>query len=98
MTLPNVQEHAGAEGAPSPYRWVILFIAWIAFLLSFIDRLAWANVAVSVGESLGLTVAVLGVFVTAFYVFITLAVGPLLGTIAMLLVREPPRTELRLNA
>src|SRR5206468_6877040 len=28
----------------------------------------WANVAVSVGESLGLTVAALGVFVTAFYV------------------------------
>jgi len=50
------------------YRWVILFIAWIAFLLSFIDRLAWANVAVSVGESLGLAVAALGVFVTAFYV------------------------------
>ncbi len=68
MTLPNVQEHAGAEGPPSPYRWVILFIAWIAFLLSFIDRLAWANVAVSVGESLGLTVATLGVIVTAFYV------------------------------
>ena len=68
MTLPNAQEHAGTEGPPSPYRWVILFIAWIAFLLSFIDRLAWANVAVPVGESLGLTVAALGVFVTAFYI------------------------------
>jgi sugar phosphate permease len=51
----------------SPYRWVILFIAWLAFLLTFIDRLAWANVAVSVGESLGLTVASLGIFVTGFY-------------------------------
>jgi len=30
--------------------------------------------------------------------FITLAVGPLLGTIAMLFVREPRRTERRLNA
>jgi sugar phosphate permease len=67
MTLPKVQEPAGAEGPPSPYRWVILFIDWIAFLLSFIDRLAWANVAVSVGESLGLAVAALGAFVTAFY-------------------------------
>jgi sugar phosphate permease len=68
MTLPHLQEHAGAERLSSPYRWVILFIAWIAFLLTFIDRLAWANVAVSAGESLGLTVAALGVFVTAFYV------------------------------
>jgi sugar phosphate permease len=49
------------------YRWVILFIAWLSFLLSFIDRLTWANVAVSVGGSLGLPVAALGVFVTAFY-------------------------------
>src|SRR5271166_4434314 len=50
------------------YRWVILFICWLAFLLSFVDRLTWANVAVSVGDSLGLPVAALGVFVTAFYV------------------------------
>jgi sugar phosphate permease len=68
MALANVQEHVGAAGGASPYRWVILFIVWIAFLLTFIDRLAWANVAVSVGESLGLTIAALGVFVTAFYV------------------------------
>lgn len=34
MTIPNVQEHAGAEGAPSPYRWVILFIAWISEMSS----------------------------------------------------------------
>jgi MFS family permease len=34
----------------------------------------------------------------SFYAaFITLAVGPLLGTVAMLLVREPPRTALLLN-
>jgi len=68
MALPDVQEPAVTKGMPSPYRWVILFSAWIAFLLTFIDRLAWANVAVSAGESLGLTVAALGVFVTAFYV------------------------------
>jgi len=53
---------------PSYYRWVILFGAWIAFLLTFVDRLAWANVAVSVGASLGLTVVALGVLVTAFYI------------------------------
>jgi sugar phosphate permease len=32
------------------------------------DRLAWANVAVTAAQSLGLTVATLGSFVTAFYV------------------------------
>lgn len=55
--------------APAPwYRWVILFVCWLTFLASFVDRLTWANVAVSVGGSLGLPVAALGVFVTAFYV------------------------------
>ena len=43
-------------------------MAWLAFLLSYIDRLAWANVASSVGQGLGLPLAALGVFVTAFYV------------------------------
>jgi sugar phosphate permease len=43
-------------------------MAWLAFLLSYIDRLAWANVASSVGQGLGLPLAALGVFVTAFYI------------------------------
>ena len=61
---------AGAAGLEtmSAYRWVILFVAWLAFLVSFIDLLTWANVALSVGGSLGLPVAALGIFVTAFYV------------------------------
>jgi sugar phosphate permease len=50
------------------YRWVILFIAWTSFLISFVDRLAWSNVAIEVGRSLGMPVAALGIFVTAFYV------------------------------
>jgi len=49
------------------YRSIVLLIAWLSFLISFIDRLTWANVAVSAGASLGLSVAELGVFVTAFY-------------------------------
>lgn len=36
--------------------------------MSFVDRLAWANVAVQVGGSLGMQVASLGEFVTAFYI------------------------------
>ncbi|MDB5503769.1 MAG: hypothetical protein JWR89_3671 [Tardiphaga sp.] len=50
------------------YRWVILFIVWLSFLVSFVDRLTWGNVAVSVGQSLGMPVAALGIFVTAFYI------------------------------
>ena len=49
-------------------RWFILALAWLAFLLSYVDRLAWANVTTMVGKELGLSVAALGVFVTAFYV------------------------------
>ena len=50
------------------YRWVVLFVAWLSFLISFVDRLTWATIAVSAGASLGLSVAQLGVFVTAFYI------------------------------
>jgi sugar phosphate permease len=57
-TSPNV----------TTYRWAILFAAWASFLISFIDRLAWGNVAMPVGQALGVQVATLGVFVTAFYV------------------------------
>lgn len=49
-------------------RWLILGLAWLAFLLSYVDRLAWANVTTIVGNELNLPVAALGVFVTSFYV------------------------------
>jgi sugar phosphate permease len=60
--------HAPATAASDHYRWMVLLIAWLSFLFSFIDRLTWANVAVEAGQSLGMSVAQLGVFVTAFYV------------------------------
>jgi sugar phosphate permease len=53
---------------PPPYRWAILFVVWVAFLLSYVDRVAWSTVAAPVGHSLGISVAMLGAFVTAFYV------------------------------
>lgn len=65
--MPSATVDRQARIAEPWYRWVILFVCWLSFLLSFIDRLAWANVAVSVGASLGLPVAALGIFVTAFY-------------------------------
>ncbi len=64
---PLAEKKAESEGQ-SGYRWVILGLAWLALLMSFVDRLAWANVAVQVGGSLGMQVASLGEFVTAFYV------------------------------
>ncbi len=57
-----------AAGAAPWYRWSILFVCFLTFLVSFVDRLTWANVAVPVSGSLGLPVAALGIFVTAFYV------------------------------
>lgn len=47
---------------------MILALVWAAFLVSFLDRLAWANVSAFVGASLELQVAALNVFVTGFYV------------------------------
>lgn len=49
-------------------RWLVLAVAWAALLMAFVDRLAWANLSLQVGSSLGLPIAGLGVFVTSFYV------------------------------
>ena len=56
----------------SSRRWLVLGLAWLAFLLSYVDRLAWSVVAPSFASSsvihgFALPVAALGVFVTAFY-------------------------------
>lgn len=55
------------RAAASRYRWVVLLFAWGALLLTFVDRIAWSNLAIPVGHSLGMAVGSLGVFVTAFY-------------------------------
>jgi sugar phosphate permease len=53
---------------PPAYRWVVLFVTWVAFLLSYVDRVAWSTVAAPVGHSLGLSLSMLGAFITAFYI------------------------------
>jgi sugar phosphate permease len=78
------------------YRWVILFLVWGAFLLSCVDRVAWSTVAAPVGASLGIKVAMLGSFVTAFYIgyvvanvlggFLTDAIG---GRVALVFAMVP---------
>lgn len=68
MTV-KIETAVPRDAAALPYyRWIVLFIAWLSFLFSFMDRLTWANVAISAGQSLALSVVQLGVFVTAFYV------------------------------
>ncbi|MDR8071881.1 MFS transporter [Burkholderia cenocepacia] len=86
-----------ASGHPSrpAYRWVVLFVVWVAFLISYVDRVAWSTVAAPVGHTLGISVAMLGAFVTAFYVGYVIAnvVGGILtdtiggrGTLVLALV------------
>lgn len=64
----------------SAYRWCILGFVWLAFVLSCADRYAWGTVAAPVGQTLGISVAMLGAFSTAFYfgyAAANLAGGPL---------------------
>lgn len=65
---PTASNGNDPQRRPPAYRWVVLVVAWFALLMSFVDRLAWANVAVVVGRSLSLPIVTLGVFVTAFYI------------------------------
>ncbi|MFX8156668.1 hypothetical protein ABTL03_19455, partial [Acinetobacter baumannii] len=73
MTEEVVQAASHAQTETSRYRWVVLAVVWAAFLLSYVDRVAWSSVAAPVGHSLGLSVSMLGAFVTAFYIGYVLA-------------------------
>lgn len=59
---------ARSHTAPTAYRWVVLFVTWAAFLLSYVVRVAWSTVAAPVGHTLGLSLSMLGAFITAFYI------------------------------
>lgn len=70
-TVTSASEAASADnahGTTSAYRWVVLSVAFAAFFITFLDRLAWANANLVASKSLALPIAALGVFVTAFYV------------------------------
>lgn len=67
MPLDAATSQPDAHVTPTRYRWFVLFVVWGAFLLSFVDRFAWSSVAAPVGQSLGIPIALLGAFVTAFY-------------------------------
>ncbi|MDE2517470.1 MAG: MFS transporter [Rhodospirillales bacterium] len=57
-----------AASAVTARHWLICALAWAVFATSFIDRLAWGNLQLQAGHSLGLGLAGLGAFVSAFYV------------------------------
>lgn len=63
----NQADLNGAEQHARPFAWVVLFFAFGVYTLTFIDRLAWGSLAARAGTSLGMSVASLEVFVTAFY-------------------------------
>ena len=65
----SLHDAAPPSAGPTPrYRWVILFVVWLGFLMSVIDRLIWTTVSGVAAGSYGLSIAALGIFVTAFYV------------------------------
>ncbi|MFG1374319.1 MFS transporter [Xanthobacter oligotrophicus] len=49
------------------YRWGVLAICWLGFTLTSVDRSAWGPSALFIGQDLGVPLASLGVFATAYY-------------------------------
>jgi sugar phosphate permease len=49
-------------------RWVVVVVATLAYLVSFLDRLGWSGVATTAAADFGLPVATLGVFTSLFFV------------------------------
>lgn len=52
----------------SPYRWIVLFACWASFTLTAVDRSTWGPASVFVGDSMGVPIASLGAFATAYYI------------------------------
>ncbi|MDR6397496.1 MFS transporter [Herbaspirillum seropedicae] len=68
LPLQELSAPYSEKSSPPRYRWAVLFVVWGAFLLSYVDRVAWSSVAAPVGHTLGISVSMLGAFVTAFYI------------------------------
>jgi sugar phosphate permease len=66
MTMPLNQTRISSPDGNS-FRWIVCAMTWAAFTTTFVDRLAWGNLQLQVGEALGLPLAALGVFVSALY-------------------------------
>jgi sugar phosphate permease len=67
MSLHSIdRSHDCTDASLAERRWIVLTLAWAAFTISTICRLAWGTVALSVSQSLELPIAALGTFATAF--------------------------------
>ncbi|MFD9664966.1 nitrate/nitrite transporter [Rhodococcus sp. NPDC059968] len=68
-TSIDMAERLTAASAPiSRYRWVVLGLCWLALVLTSVDRSTWGPASVFVGEDLGVPLASLGTFATAYYI------------------------------
>jgi ACS family glucarate transporter-like MFS transporter len=69
------------QAVMSRYRWLVLFACWASFTLTSVDRSTWGPASVFVGEGLGVPLASLGAFATAYYVgyVISNAIGGVLS-------------------
>ena len=52
---------------PPGHRWFVLSIAFAAFFVTFLDRLAWASATSAASRSLGIPAPALALLVTTFY-------------------------------
>lgn len=50
------------------YRWIVLLLCWLGFVLTSVDRSAWGPSSLEVGQSLAVPLASLGVFATCYYI------------------------------
>lgn len=56
------------EEPSTGYRWVVLLLCWLGFVLTSVDRSAWGPSSLEVGQSLAVPLASLGVFATCYYI------------------------------
>ena len=68
-TSIDIAERSTSISAPiSRYRWVVLGLCWLALVLTSVDRSTWGPASIFVGEDLGVPLASLGSFATAYYI------------------------------
>ncbi|HYS63336.1 MAG TPA: MFS transporter [Paraburkholderia sp.] len=73
LVVGDVSAATPRKATTGSFRWVILLVIWAAFMVSCVDRFAWASIAAPVGHALGFKLALLGSLTTAFYVGYTVS-------------------------
>jgi sugar phosphate permease len=65
---PTVATASAPPVTRPSYRWLMLAVCWLAFILTSVDRSVWGPAAPAVGGALGVPLAALGIFATTYYV------------------------------